>query len=283
LESSIKLDPRHIRSYKLLGKILAASSEPSLAEKYLRKAIEIDPDDANSYFLIALYYIGQDDYQNALTSLKKTINLNPYDEKALIYLGKLLIEEKKIEEAEAIYSKLYRLDPRRSETILALAHIEEKRGKLDKAKQHYLNIISYYPNNPNVYERYGSYLHRINMRDEALRQLQNAEILDLDNLAIKFKIAIIYIENRKYSDAIEKLDHILQKNPSNEASLYYKALSHTERGNYNAAHNLLKGILPHLNFMTINCQKAYIQQKVGTHEKHWKFLKQLIQNHPATS
>ncbi len=276
LEQAIKLNPRHLESYKLLGKIVSTSpytKDKKMAERYFRKAIDIDPSDANSYLFLALHYIREGNNPKAATFLKKTISIDPDDENALLFLAEILIKEKNIQEAKSLYLKLLKVNPKNFVAILALASIEETQGNFKKAEKHYLALLRHYPNNLNVYEQYGNYLYKMKKYSEALKQLQNAEVLYPNSLDIKLKVAAVNLKIKRFAQAIEKLDYILQFRPEHETSIYYKALSHLGQKDYKTAQKILKNIPATSEFYDDSVvQQAFIEQQTDNMPEALKIL-----------
>jgi len=265
LKEVIEIDDENVEAYKLLGRLLSTSSSDSdkkEAGRYLKKAVEIDPENSDSYFLLALHYLQIGEKEKAKQLLNQSIKLRPNDEDAYFFLGELLKEEENLESALVLYTELLNLDPKNLATLLTLASVEEKLFNYKKAEQYYMQLLEYHPNNSMSYEQYGNFLYRIKRVQEAKKQFLNAEILDLNNQEIKFKLGLIYLESKESKKAIEKFDYILSADSKNETALYYKALSLIEDENYPDAENILNSISSSPKFFDRSIiQKAYILEK----------------------
>ena len=285
LKEVIEIDEDNVESYKLLGRLMSTSSseiDKKEAGKYLQKAVKIDPDNSDSYFLLALHYLQIGEKEKAKELLQKSIKLQPNDEDAYFFLGELLKEEENLESALALYSELLTLDPKNFATLLTLASIEEKMLNYIKAEQYFIQLLKYHPNNSIAYEQYGNYLYRTKRVEEATKQYQNAEILDLNNPEIKFKLGIIYLENKEPEKAIEKFDYILSTKSTNEAALYYKALALIELENYSDAGNILNSLSGSTEYFDrAIIQSAYILEKQDKYPEAKEHMEKAYADYPG--
>jgi tetratricopeptide (TPR) repeat protein len=285
LKEVIEIDEDNVESYKLLGRLMSTSSsekDKKEAGKYLQKAVKIDPDNSDSYFLLALHYLQIGEKEKAKELLQKSIKLQPDDEDAYFFLGELLKEDENLESALALYSELLTLDPKNFATLLTLASIEEKMLNYIKAEQYFTQLLKYHPNNSKAYEQYGNYLYRTKRAEEATKQYQNAEILDLNNPEIKFKLGIIYLENKEPEKAIEKFDYILSTKSTNEAALYYKALALIELENYSDAGNILNSLSGSTEYFDkAIIQSAYILEKQDKYPEAKEHMEKAYADYPG--
>jgi len=284
LKETIEIDEDHVEAYKLLGRLMSTSTsdkDKKEAGKYLKKAVKIDPDNSDSYFLLALHYLQIGDKEKAKELLQKSIKLQPNDEDAYFFLGELLKEDENLESALELYSELLTLDPKNFVTLLTLASIEEKMLNYEKAENYFNQLLKYHPNNSKAYEQYGNYLYRTKRAEEATKQYLNAEILDLNNLDIKFKLGIIYLENKQPEKAIKKFDYILSTKSSNEAALYYKALANIELENYSEASNILNSLSSSTEYFDkAILQSAFILEKQDRYPEAKTYMKKAYADYP---
>jgi len=285
LKEVIEIDEDYVEAYKLLGRLMSTSTsekDKKEAGKYLQKAVKIDPDNSDSYFLLALHYLQIGDKEKAKELLEKSIKIQPNDEDAYFFLGELLKEDENLESALALYSELLTLDPKNFVTLLTLASIEEKMLNYVKAEQYFKQLLKYYPNNSKAYEQYGNFLYRTKRVEEATKQYQNAEILDLNNLEIKFKLGIIYLENKEPEKAIKKFDYILSTKSTNEAALYYKALAYIELENYSDAGNLLNSLSGSTEYFDrVIIQSAYMLEKQDRYPEAKEYMEKAYADNPG--
>ena len=285
LKEVIEIDEDNVESYKLLGRLMSTSTsekDKKEAGKYLQIAVKIDPDNSDSYLLLALHYLQIGEKEKAKELLQKSIKLQPNDEDAYFFLGELLKEDKNLESALTLYSELLTLDPKNFATLLTLASIEEKMLNYIKAEQYFTQLVKYHPNNSKAYEQYGNYLYRIKRVEEATKQYQNAEILDLNNPEIKFKLGIIYLENKEPEKAIEKFDYILSTKSTNVAALYYRALALIELENYSDAGNILNSLSGSTEYFDrAIIQSAYIFEKQDKYPEAKEHMEKAYADYPG--
>jgi len=285
LKEVIEIDEDNVESYKLLGRLMSTSSsekDKKEAGKYLKEAVKIDPDNSDSYFLLALHYLQIGEKEEAKKLLQQSIKLQPNDEDAYFFLGELLKEEENLESALVLYTELLTLDPKNFATLLTLASIEEKMLNYEKAEFYFNQLLIYHPNNSKVYEQYGNYLYRTKRVKEATKQYQNAEILDLNNPEIKFKLGIIYLENKEPRKAIEKFDYILSTKSTNEAALYYKILGLIELEEYSDAQNILNSLSGSTDYFDrAIIQSAFILEKKDQYIEAKELMEKAYADYPG--
>jgi tetratricopeptide (TPR) repeat protein len=147
-ETSLKLLPTRIETYKELREVLDDWNEPLKAAKVAGRLLEVFPDDLDTLSYLARYHKEQGEFAASLKYLERARALKPLDQRALVeeISGRLGLARAhglagKWEEGRAEFATVDRLMPdfaRQSPMLARKAAFELKAGEADRA-QVYIN------------------------------------------------------------------------------------------------------------------------------------------------
>ena len=267
LEESIKLNPDYEPAHKILGRIYASSTDPKKRKEALdklNKSAKYDPKDSETYMFLGIVQSEQNNYEEAISNFKKFIQISPRDERGYYFLGRIYFQTDRLQKAEENFRRAVDLNPDYVSALIDLALIYEKRGILAESEGLYKLLVSKFPNNIDVFMRYGNFLYRTNRKSDASKQYETAGKLDSDNTNLKLRLVLLYIDNKNYDKAIQDLKLILLGDPENEKAKYYLALSYIETDNFEQALDLLDSISTDSKlYNDVLIQKSYLYEKKG--------------------
>ncbi len=192
---------------------------------------------------------------------------NKSPSKAYFYLGRVQTQQKGMENykrAERTFLKAIALEPESVEYVMALAKLYER---MQMPKSAFTLLVSYQ-------DKFGPKkavartLSTIYLENEdypkALKELENLENFEPDNLNVKVKVALIYIEQKQYEEAIAKLEEIIRVAPESDKIRFYLGAVYEEVKNFKSAlyhFSYISAVSPYYSESIVHV--AYLHKLLG--------------------
>ena len=276
LNESIKLNPTNPLPYKTLGRLYTSfknKKDIRYGKKLLLKAIDKDTNDYETYLYLAINSFYLNDIPLAEEYLDSSLSLNNKDERIYFYLGTIANQKEDYNLAEKYLKKSLEIKPSYYSAFTLLTQILEKNNKVDEVNRVYEEVIRNFPLSKEIFVNYGNFFYRQGTLDKALLQYQNAEILDISDLQIKYRIGLIYLEKKEYLKAIDVFKKINSLNPRYSGVNYYVALCYIKLENYEEAEKFLNVIVPSSDFYyDAVVQRSYIHLIKNNPQKSLEIL-----------
>jgi adenylate cyclase len=215
LEQAIELDPSYALAYACLADTYASLAErffvrldqvSSKAKKAVRKALELDPDSAYAHLILG--FVKQSlslDWKGAESEMRKALELDPSVSNGHAYLVVLLLMTGRYDEA-----------------------LEESKKALD------LDPISYYTRKtwPFVLYAKGEYTR-------AIESLKNMQSLYPHQVDMAISLALSYIANLQFDNAIDELQAVLPEGKDDPWLLEVLGMAYAKSGSVEKARRVL--------------------------------------------
>lgn len=284
LEEAVNVTPNFAPAHALLGRIYASSQDSDKKErsvKELTRAIELNPDDVESYLFLGIVQVEAKEYDKAERNFEKVTELIPKDERGYYFLGRLYSETGDFKKSEIYYKRSLELNSGYPSALIDLAVVYEKQGKFEESENIYKQLVVLFPTSFEANLRYGNFLFRLNRLADATTQFKKAEQLDYQNLDLKLRLGLLYLEKKEYDKAIEEFKLILLGNPGDERAKYYLALGYIETGKYDESSSLLNTISPNSTYYNDSLiQRAYLVDKKGNPEESLRIIEEALERNP---
>ena len=205
------------------GIALLRINKISEAKEKITKALE-----KNSNNSIALYRLGSCFYKEhnidkAEEYFKKALEADSYNTSAISDLGMIYYEQKDYETAIKTFFNAINISTEKAYLYFYIANCYYKIGRYKKSLEYYEKTVEYYPQHLEAYINYSLCLLGMNNIKEALRKIRNAYQINRNSEKVILIYAFTDLKSGIYSDAIEKTDMILNKNPDNKEAKLIKA------------------------------------------------------------
>ena len=144
LRRALEVDPRHLETQILLGRILTRQDKTEEALELLTRATKDHPDSPNVFYVLATLYQQLGREEEAKEAGQQFQRLNEETEqrdhrdaqiKVTYKRGRELLEQGRMNEAEATFKAVLALDPQDVNAHSVLAKIAYSKGKLAEAKR----------------------------------------------------------------------------------------------------------------------------------------------------
>ena len=238
-QESLALEPKHKDAALLLGGLYSAMHLYDQAMDQYKKVLAHHPNDLEASLFIGALYAEQGQFNKSIRHFQKMVRNKHIEEKsqAWYYLGRVFSSKTKPEfkNAESAFVTSLKIEPDAPEVVLALGSLYEQQKKYGSAKRTYANYQDQHGRHHVIAERLAQIYMAEGELDKGLQQLKVVEGYDPTNLNASLKIALILIEEKKYSQAIEKLEKILERSPDSDKVRFYLGALYEETKNYRAA------------------------------------------------
>lgn len=183
LSGAVRLDPRNFDANYYLGRILKEKNEYEKAIVCFKRALTIRPDATNIYQYLGSALYNNKQYRDSLGYLRKSLDENPSDKETLFTFASALEECNMGDKALKIFMHL-RPDPvYGAQACLACGAIHQKTNQIDKALEDYSIAL----------------------------KLDN--VSQENRITASYKMALIYLSQKKISNALTILNRIQSVSP----------------------------------------------------------------------
>ena len=206
--ATLKLDPTHAESLRMIGVIAHQSGDHGRAFDFLNRSLLCNGSRADTWKNRGDLYLSTGDLRSAVSDYEQALRLQPifvdvfnnigvalqqmnqpasaahYYREAIRLrpalpsahnnLGNALREQGKLDEAAAAYAKALELMPDYAEAAYNLGICLHDQGELDAAVEHYRRALRLKPGWANAHNNLGSALKEQGLLDEAIAQFQEA-------------------------------------------------------------------------------------------------------------
>lgn len=269
----IKLNPKHLEARELLGIIYHNRNDSLKAIENFKHVVKYNPQNFNAYYLLGLNYFKEKQYDKMIDSYKKAIEINPNFPDAHYNLGMAYYYSNMYEDAIQEFEIAKKLNPSDASTFSILAHT-----KTTAYEYHLSKGTTYYTS-----EEYIKALKEFELAlkakpgdGEAQKYLSNVKDLLKKQEPEILQLAKNLFENKKYPEAYEKWNYILQIDPNNSeakegisnieknlsdliAGKEKIAAEYTKKGNFNSALIEYEEIK---KLVTSETKRKYINSKI---------------------
>jgi tetratricopeptide (TPR) repeat protein len=159
LKRALSIDPYDAAAYDLMGRVLAAKNETSMALDSFQKATHLRPDYGPYLYNYALALVGAQRLDEARTQAQATVNADPSLAEGHVLLGRLLAGDQRLAEAVSEYQQAVKLQPGFSLAHLDLGLALAAQGDLRSATEHLRKAAA--GTDPNVVRQAAQALQRI--------------------------------------------------------------------------------------------------------------------------
>jgi tetratricopeptide (TPR) repeat protein len=204
-------------SYSLLGK--AAEAIP-----VYKKVLELKPNLYEAELNLGILLIGQKQAKDAIPYLQNATDQKPKEFRPRNYLAKALLESGDFAKAEENYKSAAELDPKSAAAQLGLAQAQARQNRLPEAAEHFQKAAALDPAYKDSLLELAALLETAKQSADAIAIYQQFP----ENTAAQERLGELLIETKRYPEAIERLEKVIQKDPTPANSL---ALAHAYRLN----------------------------------------------------
>ncbi len=232
-ENCIQKDPKSIDGRLLLGGLYSSLKVYDKAIAQYNEILKIDSQNPDAMLYTGAVYAEQKKYDLAIKSFERLAKNENYNTPHLAwyYIGRVRSEqpEKAYQKAsEQAFLKALEINPAHLESLVALGSYYSSVKQEKKSLELFKKFQVEQGPNAKLAELLAKMYLEQEQYDLALEQLDILERYSDDTLNAKLKISLVFIEQKKYLDAIVKLKEVLQQVPDSDKIRFYLAAIYEE-------------------------------------------------------
>ena len=225
VQQGLKLDPRSVAGYNLLGIIETQDRNFNAAAEAFEQALRLDPKSTETLNNIASSYFQQKKFDLARTEYLAALRLDPRNRDANYNLGLVLLAEGQPAEAIVYFERVTPRDPA-SEISLASAYLAAHRTAQGLALVRKLAVEG--SGNVRIQFSLGTVLLEAHEYEAAEHQFEVADSLQPENYDILCKLGEAATRLKHYPKAEEALGRAIRLKPDSPEALYLLAQDDAE-------------------------------------------------------
>ncbi len=285
-KAAIEIDPKNVDSRMLLGGLYSSLRTFDEAMKQYEAVQKIEPDNYDAPMFVGALFAEQKKFSEAAIRFEKLAK-NPDNSNAHVawyYLGRVRLEDNKDDvggRAEYAFQQAMTLKPSFVDPLLSLGALFESTGRKEKALNLFANYQEKYGPNATVAETLSQIYLEKEQFNKALEQFAIIEAADPEDLNARVKIAFILIQEKRYNEAILKLEDLLGRMPSADKVRFYLGAVYEEVKNYKAAvPHFLKIQVGSPFFAESRVHASYLYKLIGQSDKAVSTIEDAIKDMP---
>ncbi len=222
VKNIIDKNPRDIDSLIMYGRIKQSLKQIDDAKEAYEKVIAFDPSQKKIYLILGDIYMEEGDLGKALKIYKQLVNNYPEFYAGYFFIGKIYAEQGKIVDAEKEFLKALDLETDLEEAKFELIELYKNLGEEQKAINIYKEILRKNSNNIRAALGLGLLYYKNGMIKDSDKLFKDLAARSSSEPEVIRKVAQIYLDKKKYNDAIIVLEGML-KNLSYSSDIHYAA------------------------------------------------------------
>lgn len=236
-------DPDSVYLRAAQASLLLEQGEFKKAHQLLSEALQLQPDNVDTQLLLAdlLYNRNlSDDRIQAMMMFHAILEQNPLMDELYLHLSQLHLMAHDYPQALAVVQRLLVRKPQDVNALLQQAKLYILLDEDNNAQDVYRKVIALYPQGRRAYVYLGNLLEQDKQLDSALLLYQQAAQQTDDQIYFDHLRATLLTKHQRYADALEVLNHLLQLDPLDYATLSKMGLVHLQQQQWQLAEQSLQ-------------------------------------------
>ena len=281
IEQIIGKYPNDIQALIMYGKLKQELNQIKDAKEAYEKVLAINPKHENVYLLLGGLYLQEDELGKALKNYQKLIQKFPGSYIGHFFIGKIYSAQDKLKAAESEFQKTLELNPDLEEPRFELLNIYKKLGEEEKVAQLYMDLLKKNPGNIRAAMELGFYYHEKGRMEESKKLFMDLGSRSVIEKEIVRKVIQLYLDPKKYDDAVIVLEGMLKGAPDSSDLHYIAGIAYDGKEDKDKAIRYFKKVMPNSGFYKeAVIQISFLYQEQGKIEGAISYLESVIQNMP---
>ena len=284
----LEFDPKNQEATIFLGTIYISLNIYKQAEAQYRQTLShYSANDKNSFELslhLALTIIRQKEKEKEVIEILQNLikNSGQHRHTAYYYLGHIQQTKQNFVEAEKYYKESLKVQEDFKTAIIALARLYEQKNRFTEA----IELLQSFSKKFGTDEQIALYLSRVYLYQKdynnAYLQYEIISAFNPSNIELQTRMAFILIKQKKYKEALDKLQDTLNQKPPMSARIhFYIGAIYEEIKEYpKAIKAFLKVPSSSLYYDESRIYAAYLENKQGNSQKAIQVLENAIASSP---
>lgn len=218
-KSVLRINPQDVLAYNHLGCIYAGKNQHQDALEVFRRALSVDQNHPIIHFNSARSFEALGDYDSACSAYENALKKKPGWIDAMKGFAHLLCKMDKSEEAENLLDNAIKLNLNDAELHSMLGNLFALREKYEQAEAEFDMALKLNAQCLTALSGKIALLEKQNRQDEAYNLMLKMDSLVTGNTELSLQCAQFLMTLNKWSEAAERLQAVLEKNPNNPDAL----------------------------------------------------------------
>jgi tetratricopeptide (TPR) repeat protein len=274
VHKALKVEPNNAKLLEMAGSLYIQGGQEKKAETTLLKALRVDSKCKRCHEHLGKIYFNRTDYVKAITYFEKAIQRDPTNDEAMVLMGNALVFQGDKKRALTYYDNAYSANTRNDEALYKVVAMNIDMGNVKNAeaairkktttkKTAWVHLA-----NARVLEATGnSHIAMTSYKTTLKSMPQNSDAL--------MGMGRIYLEQKKYSKAINSFSKAMIEQPDNADIYIGMGKAYFVQRNYEAAIELFSDV--------IKTQMGLSYRKMGKHDKAIVSLKKSVRHNPKNA
>lgn len=272
-ENLVKEDSACAEAWLILGSIYGEMGDFEKATEYVKRAVEIEPDNSSALQAMGQVYSAQGDRDAALEYFSRAVMANSEDCSAHCLLGEEYRVQSKIEEAIHAYEQALLCEGPSDQIWSMLGYLYLQKGDNSKAEEYYRQAIAIDKSDVASVTGWCVAMSDTERSTEADNLLDEYIQNDIADPEINAQLAGLCSKIGRHGEAMEFIQHAIDKAPTESRYLLSKAEILERQGNLPGSFEILK---PFLESQPVEVQAVLVLAKfshiVGLKEQCMQLL-----------
>ena len=281
LRSVLETDPEHLEALILSGSIYQTRKQYDKAKDAYKKVLAINPKEERIYLLLGGIHMDAGDPDSALSVYKQLVAYSPESFAGYFFIGKIYKDKGMIEASVREFEKALDLEPQLEEARFELIDIYREQDKTDKIIDLYKEIIQRNPQNTQAIMELGYFYFEHGLIEASDRLLMDLGLKSQQDTGVIRKIIQLYIDPKKYEEAIVIMKSMLKSVPESSDIHYLSGVAYDGNKEKEAAIQHFNRVKPNSRFYeNAVVQISVLYQEQGKTDEAIAYIKDVIENVP---
>jgi len=168
------------------------------------------PDNPLAHYNLGNFHTATGELSRAVRDYRMSLSLDPSFQPASLNLAVLLSRLGRNAEAETVLRSAIAVEPGAGDSHYSLGLLLAERGELAASLEHLERGAALLPQNARIHYNHGLALQHLDRRAEAEAALLRAEALEPDNPAHVNALAILYVQEGRWSEALPRAERLVE-------------------------------------------------------------------------
>jgi Flp pilus assembly protein TadD len=232
---ALRINPGYARARSLLAAVWHKQGRREDAEKAYLAAIKRHPQMFEALVGLGRVLLDKGELERAKSHFEQAIHIRPESSRARCFLGETLFRLERFAEAERSYTDAIELDTQLAEARIGYTRVLLKKENYSAAAREARHAIRLMPNSAWAHALLGSALGHLKQFDEAETAYRTAIKLESDAFDYKVGLGILFLDAKKYAEARDVFQSIVNARPTLWRSYSYLAEAQARLQNFEEA------------------------------------------------
>jgi len=281
MQEILSKNPEDVQSVLMMASIYSTLNRHAEAIAAFEKALALDPESQRTYLLLGSEYVKDKVPEKALALYRKLTKKFPDSFPGFFQMGAVAAYLKDYPLAEKAFLKCLEIKPGYEQALLELVNLYEAMENDKKVIETYQEILANNPGNIRAAVGLGQYYLKMGRTAEAEKIFEELKFRSGSNPLVIKQIALIYLDQKAYKQAVETLKNLLESGSGNGELNYFLGMALEGLGKNDEAIVAYEKVTQTSSYFdSALVHLSFLYQSKGDNEKAVQLMKTSLNNAP---